>query len=196
VESELVWVSENLKGLTKERQQKILRWVGESLDLEGSAPPASPPSPARPDTAAPSALGSQAGHATDIKTFVDSKNPKSDNQFAAVVAYYYAFEAPSDQRLDAISAEVLQEAARLTRRKRMAKPLVTLNHAKSQGYLDIADRGQYRINSVGENLVAMALPSAANAATPPRKPAKRRGRVKAKAPAGRGPKPTSRKKRT
>jgi len=105
---------------------------------------------------------------------VDSKNPKSDNQFAAVVAYYYAFEAPVDQRLDSISADTLREASRLAQRKRLATPLVTLNHAKNRGYLDIAERGQYRINSVGENLVAMALPSSAPASAPARKPIRAR----------------------
>ena len=33
----------------------------------------------------------------------------------------------------------------------------TLNNAKAQGYLDAAERGTFRINTVGENLVAMTF---------------------------------------
>jgi hypothetical protein len=99
------------------------------------------------------------GRARDIKSFVEAKKPKSDMQFAAVVAYYYQFEAPASQRLQNISAEILQDAARLASRPRLTRPLTTLNNAKSQGYLDAVGRGEFRINSVGENLVAMALPA-------------------------------------
>jgi hypothetical protein len=120
------------------------------------------------------------GRPTDIKSFVDAKSPKSDNQFAAVVAYFYAFEAPSDERRDTITAELLRDAARLAQRKRLGTPSVTLAHAKSRGYLDAVDRGQYRINSVGENLVAMALPSSAAAAEAARKTASRRRSAKTK----------------
>lgn len=168
-------ISDLLKGTGKDRQQKILRWVAENFDV--SLAPATLDSrsgPAMSDTTPSGAPSSQPGRAPDIKSFVDSKNPKSDNQFAAVVAYYYAFEAPVDQRLDSISADTLREAARLAQRKRLATPLVTLNHAKNRGYLDIAERGQYRINSVGENLVAMALPSSAPASAPARKPIRAR----------------------
>jgi hypothetical protein len=94
----------------------------------------------------------------DIKSFVDSKRPKSDVQFAAVVAYYYRFEAPVESRKDSVDAQALQEAARLAGRRRPPKPLATLNNAKNLGYLDSSERGQFRINSVGENLVAMTLP--------------------------------------
>jgi hypothetical protein len=32
----------------------------------------------------------------DLKTFVTAKNPRSDVQFAATVAYFHRFEAPPD----------------------------------------------------------------------------------------------------
>jgi hypothetical protein len=98
------------------------------------------------------------GSGIDIKSFVAAKDPKSDNQFAATVAYYYRFEAPENQRADSITAETLQEATRLSGRNRLGDPGKTLRNAKDQGYLDAADRGAFKINSVGENLVAMTLP--------------------------------------
>ena len=93
-----------------------------------------------------------------------TKSPKSDQQFAAAVAYFYRFEAPPDQRRDSIDSDALQEAARLVGRKRLGKPLATLNNAKAAGYLDSGSRGEFSINSVGENLVAMALPTGGAAA--------------------------------
>ena len=75
-----------------------------------------------------------------------------------MVAYYYQFEAATGSRRNSIDAQVLQDAARLAGRRRLPTPLKTLNNAKMLGYLDSPERGQFRVNSVGENLVAMALP--------------------------------------
>jgi hypothetical protein len=96
--------------------------------------------------------------APDIKSFIATKNPKSDVQYAAVVAYYYRFEAQESDRKESITSEVLQQSTRLAGRKRLEKPIMTLNNAKNLGYLDSAARGEFRINTVGENLVAMTLP--------------------------------------
>ncbi len=152
-------VFEQLKDLPPERQQRVLRWVAEGLGVSfAPAPPSLPagpviaPRPGSP-TSAPAA-----GTGADIKSFVATKSPKSDNQFAAAVAYFYRFEAPPSARRDTIDGEALQEAARLAGRKRLSNPRATLNNAKAAGYLDGASPGEFVINSVGENLVAMALP--------------------------------------
>lgn len=155
-------VAEQLKGMEKERQQRILRWVAESLSLDLGIAPATE----RRTAETTASRGATSPHEevqrhrrpADIKSFVDSKRPKSDVQFAAVVAYYYRFEASAENRSDSIDAEVLQQAARLAGRRRPPNPLAILNNAKTLGYLDSSERGQFRINSVGENLVAMTLP--------------------------------------
>lgn len=90
--------------------------------------------------------------------FVEAKRPKSDVPFAAVVAYYYRFEAAAETRKDSIDVKALQDAARLAGRRRPPTPHATLNSAKNLGYLDSSERGHFRISSVGENLVAMTLP--------------------------------------
>ena len=109
------------------------------------------------------------------------QNSKSDNQFAAAVAYYYKFEAPADQRKDAINAEDLVDACRKAQRKRPNKPGQVLVNALHQGLLDKAERGQYRINSVGENLVAMVLPSQDGGPTKrPMKKARKKPAIKVK----------------
>jgi len=161
-------VAEQLKGMEKERQQKVLRWVAESLSLDlGTVVPAQRHAGERSTGAGGASAHVDAAslhrqqRSGDIKTFVDSKKPKSDVQFAAVVAYYYQFEAPAESRKNSIDAQALQEAARLVGRwrgRRAPKLLPTLNNAKTLGYLDSPERGQFCINSVGENLVAMTLP--------------------------------------
>lgn len=161
-------VEDHLKGLEKDRQHRILRWVAESLSLDLSRTATTDQRTGETHTTSGGAM-SQHGNlqtnqrqqrSVDIKSFVDSKKPKSDVQFAAVVAYYYRFEAAAEDRRDSIDAQAFQEAARLAGRRRPPKPLATLNNAKTLGYLDSSERGQFRINSVGENLVVMTLPGA------------------------------------
>ncbi len=156
-------VSDLLKDLPKDRQHRILRWVAESLGVPSGA---TAPSTAIPDATRYASAPLTPGRWTDIKSFVAAKSPRSDMQFAAVVAYYYRFEAKPDEQLESISADVLQNAARLANRHRLSRPRQTLINAKQQGYLDQVDRGQYRINSVGENLVAMTLPGIEAPAAP------------------------------
>jgi hypothetical protein len=86
------------------------------------------------------------------------------------VAYYYKFEAPESEKKDAINKDDLQEATRKAIRERFGNPIQTLNNAHNLGLLDRgAEKGTFVINSVGENLVAMALPDGA----PLKKPAKK-----------------------
>lgn len=116
------------------------------------------------DTTQTKGVGSASGQNVDIKSFVDVKAPQSDRQLAAIVAYYYRFEAPASDRKESISKKDLEDACRLAGRKRIRYPAQTLNNALNDGYLDKADRGKYRINTVGENLVAMVLPSSEGSA--------------------------------
>jgi hypothetical protein len=141
-------VSDLLKDIDKPRQQRILRWVFERLE-PAAHPPSSPPAHA------------PAGRAKDIKSFIGDKKPKNDVHFATAVAYYYRFEAPSTARKESISAETLLDAARLADFERPSAPRNVLNNAKKRGYLNSTERGLFEINSVGENLVAMSMPSAA-----------------------------------
>lgn len=163
-------ISELLNGMEKERQQRVLRWVAESLEIALHTKPHGAHEQVSPQPPAGLADGSAAaavhGSTVDIKSFIESKKPKSDTQFAAATAYYYRFEAAADERKESITAEILQNAARLASRSRFAKPLMTLNNAKNQGYLDASERGAFKINNVGENLVAMTLPGTTNATQP------------------------------
>ena len=150
-------IVESLQGLDKASQALAMRFAAETLGLQ-----LTPTSHMPIATVPPTPLGvltpSGTPHSMDIKQFTVAKAPKSDQQFAAVVAYFYRFEAAEAQRRESIDADLLLEAARLAGRKRPSNARFTLNNAKNSGYLDATTAGKYRINSVGENLVAMALP--------------------------------------
>ena len=87
-------VAELLKGLDSERQVRVLRWVSESLGITQSSPAR------RETTAAASTAEVRAGGSADIKSFIAAKDPKSDNQFAAAVAYFYRFFPPALPKSD------------------------------------------------------------------------------------------------
>ena len=74
------------------------------------------------------------------------------------MAYYYQFEAPPEARKGEIDAETMKDAARQAGRARVSNWLFTLTNAKNAGYLDSAGRGKFKLNAVGENLVAITLP--------------------------------------
>jgi len=181
-----------LSGFSPEEQERILRWVREKIGLvpaprilpetRTSHPPLPVPL-ARPLEPPDSQQGTASGK--DLKTFVTGKNPRSDVQFAATVAYFHRFEAPPDQRRNEIDAAVLQDACRLAGRARLKNPLMTLNNAKNQGLLDSGgEKGRFTVNTVGENLVAMTLPGHAdgfakgNKPKRPKKSAKKASRKK------------------
>lgn len=173
-------VFEAIKDFAPGDQQRILRWVAEKLELLqpfATTRPAAAPTPPTAATADPASqtpgTAPTAGTAVDIKTFIDGKRPSKDVQFAAAVAYYYRFEAPTAERKEVINKDDLQDAARKAGRTRFANPLNTLNNAHSLGLLDRgSEKGTFVINSVGENLIAMTLPGDGSKA--PNQPRKKR----------------------
>jgi hypothetical protein len=184
-------VADALDGFDPKDQERIIRWAREKIGL--SVAPVSiqvPPSPSALASGSAPSAGTQTSPATsakDLKTFVIEKNPKNDVQFAATVAYYYRFGAPENLRKSEINGDDLQEACRLVGRERFKHPSQTVRNAHTLGLLDKRDQpGFFAINSVGENLVAVALPGDGPGA--PRiktKKGKKRGRQKelAKSPA-------------
>jgi hypothetical protein len=159
-------VVDTLSAFDATEQERILRWSREKLglptDAQGNAAVNTRTSIASPDPPYGAFASRSHDTAADIKSFIAEKIPSSDNQFAAAVAYYYRFEAPEAARKETITADDLQEACRLAGRSRIQNPAQTLINAHYGGLLDKAgDRGTYSISTVGENLVAMALPSGA-----------------------------------
>jgi hypothetical protein len=168
-------VVDSLQAFEAKDQERILRWAREKLGLTVSASVPVEEMTTLSRKGDPSASVSTTGKPTDIKTFIDFKDPQSDSQFAATVAYYYRFEAPEPQRKPTLSSTDLQDACRQTDRERIKHPAQTLVNAYTQGYMDKGpERGTYVLNTVGENLVAMALPSQTRVAkAKPRRAAKK-----------------------
>jgi hypothetical protein len=149
-------VIEALTPFNKDDQERIVRWAREKLGLSPSFESVAihSQSSGSRQTGSPTASG---GSSISLRDFVEQKQPKADVHFVAVVAYYYQFEARDAERKTSITATDLQEACRLAKRNRFKDPNVPLQNAFKVGYLDKVERGSYRLNSVGENLVAMAL---------------------------------------
>ncbi len=147
-----------LTGMKPEHQRLALKFSMETLGLQVPSTSAPELAPAVLAPQPPAATVSAAPHAKDIRSFTAMKSPKSDQQFTAVVAYFYQFEATPDKRKDLIDADVMKEAARLAGRPQVARWNMTLTNAKNAGYLDAAGNGKFKLSSVGENLVAITLP--------------------------------------
>jgi hypothetical protein len=149
-------VIDALTPFNKDDQERIVRWAREKLGLSPSFESSAihPQSSGSRQMGSPTSTGASS---VSLRDFVEQKQPKADVHFVAVVAYYYQFEARDADRKPSITAADLQEACRLANRSRFKDPSVPLQNAFKVGYLDKVERGSYRLNSVGENLVAMAL---------------------------------------
>jgi hypothetical protein len=97
---------------------------------------------------------------TDIRMLKEGKNPKSAQEMAALVAYYVSELAPPTDRKEAIDAGDIKKYFKQADFRLPGSAHMTLVHARNAGYLDpTADRGQYKLNAVGYNLVVHNLPS-------------------------------------
>ena len=122
---------EALESFDSKDRERIIRWAREKLGMtsETSTPSTHAPAEQLSHTHLVSPGPRQTSTASDIKSFIERKSPKNDRHLAAVVAYYHHFEAPSDQRKDAISAEDITDACRKADRVRPKTPSQTLVNA-------------------------------------------------------------------
>lgn len=97
-------------------------------------------------------------HPTDIRIFKQQKNPSSANEMACVVAYYLQQLAPTEEKKAAISAAEVDKYFQQAGFPLVKRSDQLLVNARAAGYFDSAGRGSYRLNAVGNNLVAHSLP--------------------------------------
>jgi len=173
-----------LSPFEKTEQERIVRWAFEKLGINigvvnsdaNHVNPAPSQQAIPSDAPTPSEVAgtpSTETGVTDIKSFIASKNPVNDMQFVTAVAYFYAFEAPDESKKAEVGSEDIQDACRLTGSERLANPGQTMRNAAYNGLMDKgSEKGAYKINTVGENLVALTLPS--DGAVPAAKKAKKR----------------------
>jgi hypothetical protein len=164
-----------LEEFEDQEKTRIIRWTLERAGIEV-------PLSGRSDESRGGTLGFQPpGSFNDIKSFYTAKNPNSDNQFAAVVAYFYAFEANPNESKKTITSADLTDACRKVNRPRLGDPVKTLSNAHVMCYFDKVGKGEYKLNTVGENLVAMTLPAGSGESSRTVKKATRKKAVKKKA---------------
>jgi hypothetical protein len=94
----------------------------------------------------------------DIRSFFEQKEPSSNREAVAVAAFYLEHLAPPQQRQPYIDVETMREAFRQARYPLPGALPQALAHARTAGYLDpTGERGKYRLNPVGYNLVGHTL---------------------------------------
>ena len=160
---QVVAILEPFESIDRER---IIRWAREKLGMiiipptGGGAGLNNPPPLTSTNPAA----------ASDIKSFVESKNPKNDTQLAATVAYYYRFLAPETERKESITSGDLLEACRKADRTRPARAAQTMVNAFSAGLFDKAGHGSYNLmNDKAPAFKSAAAPKDKHGVTQPLK---------------------------
>lgn len=167
-------VIDALESLDSDARTRVLAYVFQRLGLSLLNPPTNPPPynapsipPVTPGAPTPSNLP-----ITDIRSLKDAKQPKSDNQMAALVAYYLKELAPSADRKQAISHEDVEKYFKQAGFPLPKRINMTLNNSKNAGYFDSAGSGLFGLNPVGHNLVVHGMSSSSGDKKRTRKPTK------------------------
>jgi hypothetical protein len=147
-----------LDGLDGDAIQRVLDYVFGRLSI---------PRGARPDIFArvgDAVLVGEVKHTApadrikSIRDLKEEKRPSSANQMAALVAYYLTEIVDEVERKPTITSADLEKYFKQAGFKLPKKLAMALPNAAAAGYFDSAGSGQYRLNPVGYNLVAHALP--------------------------------------
>ena len=152
-----------LSDIDSEARARVINYVFQRLGISTPAvlveAGASGAAPAHGMEAAAS-LARPGRRQVDIRTFGQEKSPRSVNERVAVVGYYLSELAPADERKSEISAADITKYFKQAGFPLPGAARMTLVNAKNAGYLDAgADRGTYKLNPVGHNLVAHTLPA-------------------------------------
>ena len=94
----------------------------------------------------------------DIRSLKVAKNPKNNQEMACVMAYYLQHLAPTTERKTVVGAGDIEKYFAQAGFPLPKAPGQVLVDAKLAGYFDAVDRGTYKLNPVGHNLVVHGLP--------------------------------------
>jgi hypothetical protein len=94
----------------------------------------------------------------DIQTLKENKNPSNDIEMACVVAFYLEHHAPENERKDYITNKDIEKYFKQAKFPLPKAPSQVPLNAKTAGYFDSSERGKYKLNPVGYNLVAYKMP--------------------------------------
>lgn len=185
-----------LAPLDEETRRLILGYVEQRFGA-GQPMQVQPP-PTGSAEAALTAVEADAEQFTDIRTLKEKKGPANAVEMAVLVAYYLSEIAPDSEKRETIGTDEVSKYFQQADYQASGQPRVILHRGKNAGYLDSAERGQYRLNPVGRNLAKQGLPrpeSTAKSAARRRKPATaKRKAAAAKKRSGAKKSPTGRRK--
>lgn len=167
-----------LEGLDAQARERVFKYVTERLGITTPRTvPRSPDIAATENTSEqPVATVRKNQSFTDIRSLKEEKNPDSAIQMTALVAYYLQEIAGAEERKDSIDVEDIQKYFKQAGFVLPKVPKSALINTKAAGYLESADRGRYKLNPVGYNLVAYGLPPktrSANAKRPKKQSTKK-----------------------
>ncbi len=121
----------------------------------GTAPPSTSAQPNTPGLQ-PSPPGPP--KLTDIKTLKQERGPRNTGEMACLVAYYLQELARPEERKDTLTTADIEKYFKQANFRLPKVISQVLPNAKASGYFDSAGSGAYKLNPVGYNLVAHALP--------------------------------------
>jgi hypothetical protein len=148
-----------LRPLDKEARVHVIEFVLKRLDislaadatLQTQAPPF--------DKTLRTPSATEPSRVADIRSFALEKSPKTVSEKVALIAYYLAHLAPAHDRRDyLVSDDIRTYFIQAGFALPTAPASVTLANAKNAGYLNALDRGQFKLNAVGHNLISHKLP--------------------------------------
>jgi hypothetical protein len=152
-------VADALEPLNEAGRRHVITYVAEALgigDFSPRVPEHVPPLPAQ--TSGGSVLPVAQGSPMDIRTLKEQKEPRSANEMAALVAYYVSELLPPEEQRKVITSADIEKYFKQANFRLPSRVAQTLPDAARAGYFDTIDRGQYKLNPVGYNLVAHAMP--------------------------------------
>jgi hypothetical protein len=94
----------------------------------------------------------------DIRTLTAEKQPRSANDMVALIAYYLSELAPETDRSQTVNVELVRKYFKMAGFPMPRAPNSALPNSAAAGYLENVNRGEYRLNPVGYNLVVHGLP--------------------------------------
>ena len=98
----------------------------------------------------------------DIRQLKENKSPKSAIEMAVLAVYYLSHVAPQGERKQTVGPKDVTNCFKMAKFKLPSDTSITLTNAKNAGYLELVQRGHYKLNAVGYNLIEHNLPRKGN----------------------------------
>lgn len=151
-------IIELMAPLNEASRSRVLEYVLKRLDMTAFQSPAIEEEEIGASDAATLNSALAGGRMKDIRTLTAEKQPRSANEMVAVIAYFLSELAPKHEASQTINVETIRKYFKMAAFPMPRVPKAALTNAAAAGYLENVSRGEYRLNSVGYNLVAHSLP--------------------------------------